>query len=199
MGFAVKWSESLKKQSNTLERITKNARVNAGISKVEDIFRKTKGFHYFTGVGKNGHVAAHLASTFNSLGIRSMFVDPVNTLHGDMGIFTDNDLVIAISKSGETDELVRFLSALKKMGFDNIICVTSKNNSRIERLSKNSLIIPIEDEGDHIGNMAPIASTLSYLAVLQSIAVQLSSEKGFTKEDFLRSHPGGAIGRSSKE
>ena len=125
----MEWYVSLKTQADALRALSNNAHVNKDVAAFIKLLRGVKGFNYFTGIGKNGHVAAHAASTFNSLGIRSMFVDPVNTLHGDMHIFSQKDVVIAISKSGETEELIRFLNALHKIGFDKIIAITSTRNS----------------------------------------------------------------------
>lgn len=190
----MEWYESLRIQADVLEEIAKDKTVKSDISKFVKILTSVKGFHYFTGVGKNGHIAAHVASTFNSLGIRSMFVDPVNTLHGDMHIFSKGDMVIAISKSGETEELIRFINALHKIGFKNIVGITSTKNSSLAKLSQYALIIPISSEGDAIG-LTPIASTLAYLAFLQAVGVSLSSKRGFTKAAFIRGHPGGSIGR----
>lgn len=191
----MKWFESLRKQIETLsgasDFLTNNS---SSMEKLVSITKQVKGFHYFTGIGKNGFVAAKVASTFNSLGIRSMFVDPVNTLHGDMDIFSGNDILYIISKSGETEELIRLVQALLDNKFLNIVTITSKRNSSLSRLSKFSLFVPVKDEGDHLG-VAPVASSLVYIAVLQSIAVEFSSDKGFSKKDFVRCHPGGALGK----
>jgi len=191
----MKWFESLKKQVETLTDANDFLVENS--SSMEEFLlltKKVKGFHYFTGIGKNGFVAAKVASTFNSLGIRSMFVDPVNTLHGDMDIFSDDDILYIISKSGETGELIRFVQALLNNKFLNIVTITSKQNSSLSGLSKFSLFVPVKSEGDHLG-VAPVASSLVYIAVLQSIAVELSSENGFSKKDFVRCHPGGTLGK----
>lgn len=182
------WDKSLEMQIETLKCISPG-NMEIFIKKMET----AAGFHYFTGVGKNGHVAAHAASTFNSLGIRSMFVDPVNTMHGEMGIFGEGDIVVAVSKSGETSELITFIKSLKAKGFCNIVAITSSPESQLAKLALASISIPIKSEGDQFGNTVPIASSLAYLAVLQAIAVQISSQKGFTREEFKHNHPGGAI------
>lgn len=191
----MKWKESLKIQTDALNGVNNNLDVENNIEEFKSILKRTRGFHYFTGIGKNGYVAAKVASTFNSLGIRSLFIDPVNTLHGDMNIFTNEDIVIVISKSGETEELIRFIEALRRNNFENIISVTSKRNSTIERLSKFTLFLPINHEGDHL-NLAPVTSSIVYMAVLQAIAVELSSEKGFDKKQFVKGHPGGTLGKT---
>nr|WP_312058885.1 SIS domain-containing protein [Fervidobacterium pennivorans] len=186
-------------QKEVLEDIINDRNLDDQVKKQVEISFETMrngGFHYFTGIGKNGFVAAKVASTFNSLGIRSMFVDPVNTLHGDMDIFTSNDLVIAISKSGETEELLRFVQALHNIvDFKRIVAVVSKPNSSLTKLAFHTLVVPVKKEGDHL-EMAPIASSVAYMSVLQSIAVELSSKIGFTKKDFVRAHPGGSLGKT---
>jgi len=191
----MKWIESLEKQIDSLLK-AKDFLVssNSSMEHIVSITANVKGFHYFTGIGKNGFVAAKVSSTFNSLGIRSMFIDPVNTLHGDMNIFSDEDILYAISKSGNTEELVRFFEALRNNDFFNIISIVSTRESSLEKLSKYTLYIPVETEGDHLG-MAPVASSLIFMAVLQSIGVELSSKRGFTKKDFVRGHPGGTLGK----
>lgn len=191
----MKWNESLIIQKEVIAELCKNEQLKKDVEKQIEISTNTKGFHYFTGIGKNGFVAAKVASTFNSLGIRSLFIDPVNTLHGDMNIFEPQDLVFTISKSGETEELLTFVRALRNMNFDNIISVVSNQNSSLAKIAKHVIVIPINVEGDHL-NMAPVASSIAYIAVLQAIAVELSSKKDFTKNDFVKGHPGGTLGKT---
>lgn len=191
----MEWKESLEKQSLTLSNLLMSQELEFGVKSLLEISKDIKGFHYFTGIGKNTFVAARVASTFDSLGIRSMYVDPINTLHGSMGIFTDSDLLIAISKSGETEELNRFLQALTSQGFKRIVGVTSNVNSTMCKLSMFSIFVPIADEGDHLG-LAPIASTMAFSAILDAVAVHLSSEKGYNRSDFVRNHPGGSLGKT---
>lgn len=191
----MQWKESLAKQSYSLSYLIESYELSNDVEKFLNISKSVHGIYFFTGIGKNMFVAARVASTYDSLGIRSIFVDPVNTLHGSMGIFSDSDLLIAISKSGETEELNRFLQALISQGFDAIVGVTSNPNSSLSKLSKLTLTVPVLDEGDHLG-LAPIASTMLFSAVLDAIAVQLSSERGYGKSDFVRNHPGGSLGKT---
>lgn len=192
---SMQWKDSLTQQSKTLSSLLESDILDKDINAFLTVCRSVGGFHFFTGVGKNMFVAARVASTFDSLGIRSMYVDPVNTLHGSMGIFTQSDLLIAISKSGETEELNRFVRTLRNQGFSKIASVTSNPNSTLANLSSITLHVPVKDEGDHLG-LAPIASTMVFAAVLDSIAVQLSSERGYKKEDFVHNHPGGSLGKT---
>lgn len=189
------WKDSLKRQASTLTSLLGSEELAKDVDIFLSFSRNLKGMLYFTGVGKNMFVAARVAATFDSLGIRSMFVDPVNTLHGSMGIFFPSDMVVAISKSGETEELNRFLVALRKIGFARIAAITANRGSTMSGLSMMTIEVSIEQEGDHLG-LAPIASTMLFSAVLDSIAVQLSSENGFSKEDFIRNHPGGSLGNT---
>lgn len=148
---------------NVLNSVEANKEIVAFIK----ICKEIEGFHYFTGIGKNGFVAATVAATFNSLGIRSMFVDPVNSLHGDMNIFTQRDIVICISKSGETEELLSFVRALRKCSpKTKIAVITSTKHSSILKMASCSIFLPIKHNADHL-NMAPLAATLLYTALLQ--------------------------------
>ena len=190
------WKDSLTLQSKTLSSLLWNKELEAEVSAFISFSRGIKGFHYFTGVGKNMFVAARVASTFDSLGIRSLYVDPVNTLHGSMGIFSNSDLLVAISKSGETEELNRFLLALTHIGFENIIAISAQPASTMSNYSKLTLHVPVENEGDHLG-LAPIASTMVFSAVLDAIAVDLSSSNGYSRKDFVKNHPGGSLGKTA--
>ncbi|MCX8167110.1 MAG: SIS domain-containing protein [Candidatus Micrarchaeota archaeon] len=190
------WIESLNLQVNTLKLLLNDEDLFRDVENLIAHIKKVRGFIYFTGIGKNGHVAQKVSSTFNSLGIRSQFIDPVNTLHGDMYIFnSQDDMLIALSKSGETEELLTFVRVLKNMPFDNIIAVTSNRQSTLSKLSKMSVVVRVDHEADHL-NLAPVASSLAYMAVLQAIAVQISSERGFDKRQFVRGHPGGTLGKT---
>jgi len=186
------WKESLSLQIKSLNKILE-INIDSSIQNIENFLAQSKGIIYFTGVGKNYFTAARVSDTYTSLGIRAQFIDPVNTLHGSMGIFQNEDVIIALSKSGETKELIVFIENLRKRNIENIILITSNKQSTLKNLSKFSLVLPIEYEGDHLG-IAPIASTMVYAAILDAIAVELSSKRGYTRVDFIRNHPGGAIG-----
>ena len=119
----------MKEQINSLGKILTNKSIEGDVRETVNLISSCKGICYFTGVGKNMYVASRVASTYDSLGIRSIFIDPVHTLHGSMGIFSEEDLVIAISKSGNTSELIRFVLTLRKQGFTNIMGITANKNS----------------------------------------------------------------------
>jgi arabinose-5-phosphate isomerase len=186
------WKESLSLQIKSLNNIL-DIDIDASIKNIENLMIQCKGIIYFTGVGKNYFTAARISDTYTSLGIRAQFIDPVNTLHGGIGIFKEEDVVVAISKSGETKELVTFIEKLRSRNFGNIVLITSNTESTLQNISKLVLVLPVEHEGDHLG-IAPIASTMIYASILDSLAVELSSKQGFTRADFIMNHPGGTIG-----
>ncbi len=193
-GFKMNWEKSLKVQARAFETVLGNRSIKTQVKRLISISKNTTGFHYFTGVGKNSFIAQKIAATYNSLGIRSMFMDPGNALHGDMNMFTKDDVVIAISKSGETSELITFEKALIRISPRSTrVAITSASGSTLSKLSNCTVTLPVAHEGDHL-NLAPMSSTLVYMGVLQAIAVDLSSSKKFSKYDFMRSHPGGSIG-----
>jgi arabinose-5-phosphate isomerase len=116
-----------------------------------------------------------------------------------MGTFTKNDIVVAVSKSGTTEELLIFIRTLESRGFHSVVAVTSNETSELATLAKLSIVISVNNEGDYFGDIVPLASTISYEGVLQAIAVQIAYDKRFTKEAFLKNHPGGSIGRLARK
>jgi arabinose-5-phosphate isomerase len=191
----MRWKESLAQQIETLSRLLNSTELEKNVDLFIKMSHRTKGFHYFTGIGKNMFVAARVAATYDSLGIRSLYVDPVNTLHGSMGIFNASDLVIAISKSGETEELLRFISILVNRNFHNVVSITANRSSTLSKMSAVTIPVEVANEGDHLG-LAPIASTMAFAAILDSIAVQISSENGYNSSNFVFNHPGGSLGKT---
>ncbi len=189
------WKDSLNRQEHVISLVLADKEV---VSKIDALVKhlQNRQVVFFTGIGKNGFIAEKVASTFNSLGIRSIFLNPVDTLHGEMGVFIEGSTLIALSKSGETEELIAFVEALNKNNFrPNLVLITSSKSSKLGALASEVICIPVPEEGDQL-NMAPIASTLTYMAVLQAIGVEISSNKGFTKKEFVRLHPGGALGKT---
>jgi len=192
----MEWYESLGKQAETLLNILKQKdAVEAEVEKLISLITHTNGIVYFTGIGKSGLVAAKVSSTYNSLGIRSFYIDAIDTLHGDMGIFTNKDLVIFISKSGETKELFPLFDELRLRNI-RTVAITSNGDSYLAKNSDFKLVLPIKSEGDFLNNLVPLASTITYEAILQAIAVEIASERGFSLKDFIHRHPGGKIGQT---
>lgn len=146
-----------------------------------------------SGVGKSGHIGRKLAATFASTGTPAYFVHAAEAAHGDLGMITADDIVLAISYSGETNELLTIVPTLKREGA-TLIAMTGNPASSLARYADVHLNCHVEREACPL-NLAPTSSTTATLALGDALAVACLSAKGFTKEDFARSHPGGALGR----
>lgn len=191
------WRGSLEGQISALVHALEQVSEDS-IRTVIEVLQNCSGLRFFSGVGKNGHVAAKIASTFSSLGLPSIFVDPVHAVHGDMNLFSSSDVLVAISNSGSTEELLVFLRALRNIGFTNIIGMHSRQVCELEKISAHNLYVPLLTEADHLG-LAPVASSTVFMSVLQAMAVHISSDRNFTRADFVRTHPGGALGKTVVE
>ena len=146
-----------------------------------------------TGMGKSGHVARKVAATFASTGTPALFVHPAEAQHGDLGMIQANDLVLAFSYSGETDELRLIAPHIKRMGA-RLIAVTGHPHSTLARLADIHLNASVKEEACPL-NLAPTASTTAALALGDALAVAVLEMRGFRAEDFAKSHPGGSLGR----
>ena len=147
---------------------------------------------FFTGVGKNGQVAAKAASTFCSIGISSNYICPMNAMHGDLGNINENDLIVAISKSGETKELIKFLVKAKQKKAKIILIHANTNNVGL-KLADLDIDLYVEKECDEL-NILPSASIAVFTIFLQSVACELAHKKNLNVEDIVMNHPGGKIG-----
>lgn len=145
------------------------------------------------GMGKSGHIADKLAATLASTGTPSFFVHPGEASHGDLGMISRSDVVVALSNSGKTEEIVSLLPILKNMGI-KIIAMTGDSNSKIATASDVHIDVGVEEEACPM-NLSPTASTTAALAMGDAIAVALLEKRGFSVEDFAKSHPGGSIGK----
>jgi len=155
---------------------------------------ESRGKVIVAGVGKSGHIGEKIAATLTSTGSPAVVLHAVNALHGDLGVVTDGDVVLALSYSGETDELVDILPALAQ--FDvRIISMTGKPSSSLARGSHVILDVSIEREACPL-ELAPTSSTTAMLVVGDALAMALLEARGFTKDDFARFHPGGRLGRT---
>ncbi len=152
-----------------------------------------KGRVIVTGMGKSGHIAGKLAATLASTGTPSFFVHPGEASHGDLGMVTPSDLVIALSNSGETSEIITILPLLKRLGTP-LITMTGEPDSTLGRAGDVVLDTGVDEEACPL-NLAPTASTTAALAMGDALAVALLESRGFTREDFALSHPGGTLGR----
>ncbi len=145
------------------------------------------------GIGKSGHVGAKLAATLASTGTPAFFVHATEALHGDLGMITADDVVLMISNSGETDELVALLPHVKRAGAP-VIALTGNEQSSLALAADIHLDARVDSEACPLG-LAPTASTTAVLALGDALALVLLDQRGFSAEDFMRSHPGGALGR----
>lgn len=146
-----------------------------------------------SGMGKSGHIGNKIAATLASTGTPAFFVHPGEASHGDLGMITRDDIVIALSNSGETAELLTILPVLKRMG-TRLIAMTGNANSTLAREADIHLDTSVAEEACPLG-LAPSASTTATLAMGDALALTLLDARGFKPEDFARSHPGGALGR----
>lgn len=146
-----------------------------------------------TGMGKSGHIAGKLAATLASTGTPAFFVHPAEASHGDMGMITRKDVVIALSNSGETEEIITLLPLLKRLGTP-LITLTGRTDSTLATAAQVVLDIGVSEEACPL-NLAPTASTSAALAMGDALAIALLEARGFTSEDFAMSHPGGSLGR----
>ncbi len=147
----------------------------------------------FTGIGKSAHIAAKVAATFSSLGTPALFVNAAEAAHGDLGAIAPGSVVVALSNSGSTDEILRLVPFLKARGCA-LVGIIGRRDSPLARALDRVIAAEIAAEADHIG-MAPTSSTTLQLAIGDALAVAVSRIKGFTREDFLAQHPAGLLGR----
>jgi arabinose-5-phosphate isomerase len=146
-----------------------------------------------TGMGKSGIIAQKIAATLSSTGTPSLFMHPAEALHGDLGMVSKGDVVIALSSSGETEELLKLLAKIKRIG-DALICFTCNLKSTLAQASDVALDCSVAQEACSFG-LAPTASTTAMLALGDALAVELSQRRGFKEEDFADLHPGGKLGK----
>lgn len=179
-------------EANSILRI-KNNLDESEFNKAIDAIYNCKGRVIVTGMGKSGHIGKKIAATFSSTGTPSYFLHPAESTHGDSGIITRDDVIIAISNSGESQELLNLLPLLKRFGL-TIIAMTGNPNSTLGKASDIFIDISVEKEACPLGK-APTASTTVTLAVGDALAMCLLEKRGFTQEDFLIFHPSGALGK----
>lgn len=146
-----------------------------------------------TGIGKSGHIGKKIAATLASTGTPAFFVHPAEAVHGDLGMITSSDLVLALSYSGETSEILALLPAFKRLGTP-IIALTGAPDSTLATLATFHLDVGIQQEACPLG-LAPTASAIAMLAMGDALAMAILEARGFTVDDFAKSHPGGQLGR----
>jgi len=163
------------------------------LDKAVDIIFNCKGKVLITGVGKSGHIGAKIAATLSSTGTPSFYINPLDLYHGDLGVVNRDDVVIAISNSGQTDELLRIIPNMLQRDIP-IIGISGNKNSLLAKYSQAHLCVVIEREACPLG-LAPTSSTTATLALGDAIACCLIKARHFTKADFAVFHPGGALGK----
>ena len=161
--------------------------------KAVELMLPCKGKVIVTGVGKSGHIDAKIAATFSSTGTPSFFVNPLDVYHGDLGVMAADDVVVAISNSGQTDELLRFIPMVLHQQIP-IIAMTGNPSSLLAKYSTCHLNVSVEREACPL-NLAPTSSTTAALAMGDALAVALMEERNFQPQDFAQFHPGGELGK----
>ena len=165
---------------------------SASLTKALDLMQNSKGRIIVTGMGKSGHIGRKIAASLASTGTPSFFVHPAEASHGDLGMITEDDVVIAISNSGESKELIDILNYCKRFGI-TIIAVTKNPESSLGKAGNVVLALPNDGEACPLG-LAPTNSTTATLVLGDILTVGLIERKGFSKEDFNDRHPGGKLG-----
>jgi arabinose-5-phosphate isomerase len=169
------------------------ARLDAAFAAACKLICDTPGRVVVTGMGKSGHISSKIAATLASTGTPAFFMHPAEASHGDLGMITEQDLVLAISYSGETEEVVTILPLVKRMGA-KLVSMTGNPRSTLARIADVHLDVAVSEEACPL-NLAPTASTTATLAMGDALAVALLKNRGFTAEDFARSHPSGSLGK----
>ncbi len=168
-------------------------KLDGNFTKAIELIIGSKGKLILTGVGKSGHIGAKIASTMASTGTPAFFVNPLDAFHGDLGMICTGDVVLAISNSGQTDELLRFIPLLKERNIP-IISMSGNPESLLAKYSDCHLDISVNKEACPL-NLAPTSSTTATLAMGDAIACALMTVRNFQAKDFAQFHPGGSLGR----
>ena len=183
--------EVLRTEAGAIERLAE--RLDGSFERAAELIASTKGRVIVTGMGKSGLVAKKIAATFSSTGTPSFFLHPAEAIHGDLGMLVEGDTVVALSYSGETEEILRLLERIKRLGIP-LISMTGNTESTLAQASDVALDVSIEKEACLL-NLAPTASTTASLAMGDALAVVLQQRRGFREDDFAELHPGGEMGR----
>jgi len=181
----------LRMESEALRRLV--GRIDLKFEKAIGAIYRTKGRVIVTGMGKPGFIAQKISATLSSTGTPSLYLNPAEALHGDLGRVTKDDIIIALSNSGETEEIVKFLPIVKKIGA-RLVAITGNVDSTLARNSDHVINTSVRREACPMG-LAPTTSTTAMLAMGDAIAVALLEKKGFKEKDFAFYHPGGILGK----
>jgi arabinose-5-phosphate isomerase len=181
----------LRMESDALRRLI--GRIDIKFDKAIGAIYRTKGRVIVTGMGKPGFIAQKISATLSSTGTPSLYLNPAEALHGDLGRVTKDDIIIALSNSGETEEIVKFLPIVKKIGA-RLVAITGNPASTLARNSDHVINVSVRREACPMG-LAPTTSTTAMLAMGDALAVALLEKKGFKEKDFAFYHPGGILGK----
>ncbi|OGF47159.1 MAG: D-arabinose 5-phosphate isomerase [Candidatus Firestonebacteria bacterium RIFOXYC2_FULL_39_67] len=190
-----KAKEVLRIESGSVLALTKS--IDKNFIKAVDLLYKCRGRVIVTGIGKSGIIARKISATMASTGTPALFLHSAEGLHGDLGTVLSSDVVIALSQSGESKELLEILPAIKKIGA-KLIALTGDMESELAKSSNISLNVEVKEEACPLG-LAPTASSMAQLAMGDALAVVLLIKRGFNKQDYALLHPGGSLGRKLKK
>lgn len=168
-------------------------KIDENFDRAVELMYRCHGKIIITGVGKSGHIGAKIAATLSSTGTPSFFINPLDVFHGDLGVMTRDDVVLAISNSGQTDELLRFIPMVLHMGIP-IIGMSGNPGSLLAKYSTCHLNVSVKKEACPL-NLAPTSSTTAMLAMGDALAVALIEKRNFRPQDFAQFHPGGELGK----
>ena len=187
-----RWGEeALKEEAQAI--LDQIPTLDDNFEKAVDMMYHCKGKIIVTGVGKSGHVGAKIAATLASTGTPAFFINPLDVYHGDLGVMTDKDVVLALSNSGQTDELLRFIPMVLHMNVP-LISITGNPDSLLAKYSNYHITVKVKKEACPL-NLAPTSSTTAALAMGDALAIALMQVRHFQPRDFAQFHPGGELGK----
>lgn len=189
--FRIRAAEVLRIEAAAVEQLKQY--LNDDFNLACQLIFDSKGKTIVSGMGKSGHIGSKIAATLASTGTPAFFVHPGEASHGDLGMLSVEDVVIAISNSGETAEILTIVPVIKRLGI-KLIAMTGNPSSTLAKLADAHLCVKVEHEACPLG-LAPTASTTATLAMGDALAVALLDARGFSADDFALSHPGGSLGR----
>ena len=191
MSFIKSAKRTIQLESQAIARLAE--KLNHDFSSACELCLYCEGRIVVTGMGKSGHIASKIAATLASTGTPAFFMHPAEASHGDLGMLTSKDVVLALSNSGTSAEIVLLLPLMQRLGTP-LISLTSDANSTLARASEAHLLVSVSEEACPL-NLAPTSSTTAALVMGDALAIALLEARGFSHEDFAFSHPGGALGR----
>ena len=184
--------KAIKEEAKTIENLT--SCIDDDFESVVKMIYNTKGRVIFSGIGKSAIIAQKIVATLNSTGTPSIFMHAAEAIHGDLGMIGSDDVVICVSKSGNTPEIKMLLPLIRNVGNENIVAMVSNENSFLAKNSKFVLKVNVEREADP-NNLAPTNSTTAQLVMGDALSIALIECRNFSSRDFARFHPGGSLGK----